>query len=199
MRTTIIREERGRKPLASALVLLASSVCGFGMLALLLSHDHTRTDRLLAMLPSPFAQSSLAADPELSAQVETRNPRARLTRLADQSTALVVEAEALNTSSLPLARVVMEATLVSEAGPSLKARAECGKVVSETLLNRLSPEAVATLMEIPVATNALAPGHSVSCQMALPGVDSAAHEVEVRIASAEPLPGHSRLRLRPWE
>lgn len=199
-RTTIIKQEKHRRPLRTALVLLVSTVCGFAMFALFLTHDHARTDALLSSIPSPFGGSSLAADPGLAAQVRTRNAHARLTRLSDQSTALVIHADVINESSLPLSRVVMEATLLSQHQHRLRARSTCGKVVSDTLLNRLAPDEVATLMEIPVPADvALAPGASMACQMTLPGVDSSAHEVELKIASAEPLPRPSRFPLRPWE
>jgi len=199
-RTTVIKHEKRPKPIRTVFALLVSAVCAFGILTLFLAHDHTRADELLSAIPSPFGASSLAADPGLAAQVRTRNAHARLTRLSDQSTALVVETEVVNESSVPISRVAVEATLLSGDHQPIIARSECGKVVSDTLLNRLPPEEVATLMEIPVPAEAtLAPGAAMDCQMALPGVDSSAHEVELKVVSAEPLPGHSRFRLRPWE
>ncbi len=194
----VITREHRRASIWTALVLLGSLVCGFGLVTLLLTHNHSWTDALLRRLPSPGGRSSLAAGAGLIAQMRTKNAAARLAHLSDKSTALIVRSDVVNESMIPVSNIVVEAVVLTDNHRIVSARSQCGKVVSETLLNRLPRDELDTLLEVPVPSDTtLAPGATLQCQIALPGIGEAADEVEFRVASVEPFPGHPRPSLGP--
>jgi hypothetical protein len=203
----ILREPERRTAAWSALVLMLSLVGLFALFALYLDHDHAFADRLAASLPSPGSASSLAADPTLAAQLRVDRMSARIATLDDRSRALVADVRVTNDALIAVRHIFLEArALVGGRERSVVAR--CGHAVSNRLIGRMQRGELAALMELtPSDPGRLEPGESTQCQVAMVGLKDEVDEVTLRIASAEPVPGHPAPRflartsdpLRPGE
>ncbi|MFT4571756.1 MAG: hypothetical protein ACI8TX_003112 [Hyphomicrobiaceae bacterium] len=186
----ILRHPEHRTGAWTAIVLMLSMVGMFVLFALYLDHDHVFADRLAAALPSPGVGNSLAADPTLAAQVRVDDLTARITMLEDQTTAMIAEARVTNDALIDIQHVVMEASVVTE-GRERSVLARCGHAVSDRLLKRMPRSEVTALMRItPSDPAVLGSGESTRCQVAIANVREGIDKVTVRIASAEPIPGH---------
>lgn len=174
----------------TALVLMLSLVSTFALFALYLDHDHVFADQLAASLPALGAGTSLAADPTLAAQVRVTEVSARVTKLNDRTMALVTEARVTNDALIDIQHVFMEATILAD-GRERSVIARCGHAVSERLFKRMQRSEVTALMRLtPSEPAVLKSGESTKCQVAIANVKDSVEEVTVRIASAEPIPGH---------
>lgn len=190
----ILPETESRTGAGTTLVLMSSVVVVFGLLSLFLTHYHEWSDRLGLVLPWPGVATSFAADPALAAQVRVSELIVTRTKLADETQALVAEARVTNDSLIPIRNVVVEATLVKDGKEGRKASSLCGKSVSQRILGRMPRSELTALMRMqPAGTVELDTGSSTTCQVALIGTGMEMEdgdEIELRVASVEPTPGH---------
>jgi hypothetical protein len=178
------------------LVLLAALNLAFAVLTVFMARNHAWTDAFMALVPLPGTGTSLAADPSLARQVKLESTTAAYRTLADQSSALVAEAEVVNRSLLPVTKIVLEAHAYGDGLPMATVSAMCGLSVSERFISRLAREELRALLELaPPSPHPIEPGERVRCQIAFPGLKRDADEVVFRIASVEPFPGHPPPRL----
>lgn len=187
-KTVVPRDSRATS-IGTALVLLASLVTGFAILALFMTHHHTWTDSIMAKLPLPGPAASFAADPSLSQQLRFRDQRAWNTMLADQTPTLVAEATLVNDALIPVRNVVVFAEAMAGGRAVATMIVPCGKAISNRLLGRIGRDELRTVRDL-APNRAVAPGQSLPCQVAFAGVEPGTEEVRLTIASAEPLPGH---------
>lgn len=184
-------------------MLLLSMISAFGILSLFMARNHAWTDKVLAELPLPGPATSLAADPGLAGQIRIGESRAWYTALVDRTSALVAEAEVVNDAIVPVTNIVVEAHAYVSGLPVRTISGMCGRPVSNRLLQRLPREELGALLDLePPFSTPLDPGESMDCQVAFAGLEPGADEVVFRVASAEPLPGHSKPqfhRLHPRE
>jgi hypothetical protein len=194
----LARAEEDSPSGANALALLGTLLVAFATLALFMTHNHAWTDSVMAALPLPGPSQSLAADPTLSAQVRLVDARAWDTILGDRTSTLIAEASVTNDSLVPIRRVVVEAQ-ARRSGRSLAVvTAICGNAVSHRLLRRLARDELETLraLEAPAGVE---PGGRLPCQVSFAGIEPGVEEVQLRIASVEPFPGHHPHAFRPEE
>ena len=113
-------------------------------------------------------------------------------RLGDQSSTLVAETVIVNDALLPVTNVVVEAVVMEEGNRIRRAHAGCGRPVSDRLIGRLRRDELKALNTLEVSsTGELATGETIRCQVAFARLEPGPDEVVFRIASVEPLPGHS--------
>jgi hypothetical protein len=199
-KTYVPPREQRRKSIGSALVLLGALNVAFGILSVFMTRNHAWTDEFMASLPIPGTATSMAADRSLMRQVKIGATRAWYARLADQSSTLVAETEVSNESALPVTKIVVEAHAYDDGVPVRTVSTMCGLSVSQRLIGRLTREELAALLDLaPPSPDPVAPGETIRCQLAFPGLKEGAEEVAFRIASVEPYPGHSAPRLLPAE
>ncbi len=188
---SIVPEEPKETSAWSAVVLMASSVGAFALLALFLANNHAWTDALLSRLPAPDEALSLAGDGIVAEQIRISEVRTEHLTLSDRSVALLFEATVTNDSSIPVRGIILEIEGFREGNHVAGAQGTCGKNVSVRLLKRLSRDEVVALMEMETPENqTLAPGEKVGCQVALTQLKTEVEEVSYTIASAEPISGH---------
>ncbi len=190
-KTVVHHDHPDKSPVWSAIVLLAS-LCGvFSVLSLFLANNHAWTDAMMRALPFPGAATSFAADPVLAGQLRIVDAQARFTTLGDQTLAVIVEARVVNDALIPVEKIVLEAIAYENEEPLRQMSSECGKSVSDLLLQRMPLEELMAWSNLERPDSApLQPGRAVACQVAMPAVPSDVAEVSVRIASVEPLRGH---------
>jgi hypothetical protein len=186
----IVPEEPKETSAWSAVVLMASSVGAFALLALFLANNHEWTDALLSRLPTPGTAFSLAGDGIVAEQLRVSDVRTEHLTLADRSVALLLEATVTNDSSIPVRGIILEIEGFRDGGHVAGAQGTCGKNVSVRLLKRLSSDEVVALMELETTSQTLMPGEKVDCQVALTQLRTEVEEVSYTIASAEPTSGH---------
>ena len=191
-------EEESSPSAANALALLGSLLVTFATLALFMTHNHAWTDSVMAALPFPGPSQSLAADPALTSQVRLVDARAWDTMLGDRTAALVAEAAVTNDSLVPIHRVVVEAQARRDGRTLAVLTASCGTSVSHRLLRRLARDELETLRALETAA-AVQPGDRLPCQVTFAGIEPGIEEVQLRIASVEPFPGHHPHAFRPQE
>ena len=191
-----VHEEDDPSLLTAPLAILGALLGSFALIALFMVHDHTWTDEFMASLPLPGLGMSLAADPSLAPQMRMTNARAWNTILADQTPALMAEADIANDALVPVEHVVVRGEARIEGRIKAVATAVCGKAVSTRLLGRIGRDELETLMSLE-APLSVEPGHRLACQVAFPGVMPGVEEVVLRIASVEPSPGHRPPVFRP--
>ena len=188
---TEVPEEPHRTSIWTALVLLASFVTTFAIVALFMVRTHSWAETVLTYVPVPGAATSLAADPGLISQMRIVTTQAWHTQLSDQTPALVAETVIINDALIPVNNVIVEASVYDGEDMLGTARVSCGKPVSNRLLGRLRREELRALGNLrPPTTRPLATGEKLRCQVAFAGIDANAKEVTFRIASVEPLPDH---------
>ncbi|HYC57654.1 MAG TPA: hypothetical protein VEL28_22165 [Candidatus Binatia bacterium] len=196
----IVHEENRSTPAWTGVVLLASLVGVFALLAVFLANNHAWTDALVRRLPVPGLATSLASDPVLASQMRVVDPKAKVLTLADRSTAVVVEATVINDSLIPVRGVRLAAEAMREGRSVAQAAAACGKNVSERLLKRLPRDEVRTLMDLaPSSELILASGEHTRCQVAISSIRGEVDEVSYRVASVEPTDDHLPANYRPVE
>lgn len=195
---TVVPEESGPSGLSTPLVVLAALLTTFMLAALFMGQNHTWTDSLMARLPFPGPQTSLAADPSLPSQLRLSNVRAWDAMLADQTPTLIAEASVINDALVPVRRIVVAAEARADGRLIASQTVTCGKWVSSRLLRRIGRDELAALREID-ASAPLEPGQRMPCQVAFGGIEPGANEVVLRIASAEPSPGHRAPAFDPQE
>jgi hypothetical protein len=187
----IVPEEPKETSAWSAVVLMASSVGGFALLALFLANNHGWTDALLSRLPTPGSAMSLAGDGIVAEQLRVTDVRTEHLTLSDRSVALLLEATVTNDSSIPVRGIILDIEGFRDGEHVAGAQGTCGKNVSVRLLKRLSRDEVVALMELATPENqTLLPGEKVGCQVALTQLKTEVEEVSYTIASAEPISGH---------
>jgi hypothetical protein len=187
----IVPEEPKETSAWSAVVLMASSVGGFALLALFLANNHGWTDALLSRLPTPGSAMSLAGDGIVAEQLRVTDVRTEHLTLSDRSVALLLEATVTNDSSIPVRGIILDIEGFRDGQHVAGAQGTCGKNVSVRLLKRLSRDEVVALMELATPENqTLQPGEKVGCQVALTQLKTEVEEVSYTIASAEPISGH---------
>jgi hypothetical protein len=186
----IVPEEPKETSAWSAVVLMASSVGAFALLALFLVNNHEWTDALLARLPTPGTAFSLAGDGIVAEQLRVSDVRTEHLTLADRSVALLLEATITNDSSIPVRGIILEVEGFRDGSHVAGAQGTCGKNASVRLLKRLSRDEVVALMELETTSQTLMPGEKVDCQVALTQLRTEVEEVSYTIASAEPTSGH---------
>ena len=77
---------------------------------------------------------------------------------------------------------------------------ECRCERSARCAGRLTREDLSALLDLaPPSPLPVAPGKTIRCQLAFPGLKEGAEEVAFRIASVEPFPGHPPPHLLPEE
>jgi hypothetical protein len=173
----------------SAVVLMASAVGAFVLLALFLANNHRWTDHILAALPSPGG--SLANDGIVAEQLRITGVRTEHLTLADRSVALLFEATIVNDSSIPVRAILVDVEGWRDDKSVGTAEGTCGKNVSVRLLKRLSRDEVTALMRLETPSEVLAPGEKTECQVALTQLRTEVEEVSYRVASAEPGADHA--------
>jgi len=199
-KTYVPPRERRRKSIGSALVLLGALNVAFGLLSVFMTRNHAWTDAFMARLPLPGTGTSMAADPSLMRQMKIGATRAGYATLADQSSTLVAETEVTNDSPLPVTKIVVEAHAYDDGIPVRTLSTMCGLSVSQRLIGRLTREDLSALLDLaPPSPLPVAPGDTIRCQLAFPGLKAGAEEIAFRIASVEPFPGHPPPRLLPAE
>jgi len=186
---SFVHEEDPPSSLTAPLAILGALLASFSLIALFMVHDHTWTDEITAHLPLPGPAMTLAADPSLALQMRMINARAWNTILADQTPTLMAEADIANDALLPVERIVVRAEARIEGRTKAVASAVCGKPISNRLLGRIGRDELETLMSLD-APLSVEPGHRLACQIAFPGLVPGVEEVQLRIASVEPSPGH---------
>lgn len=178
------------------MVLLAALNAAFAILAAFMVRNHAWTDAVMARIPLPGTGTSMAADPSLALQTKLESTQVWYQTLADQSSALVAQAEVVNRSLLPVTKIVVEAHAYGGGLPLATVSTLCGLSVSERFMGRLGRAELKTLLELePPSPRPVEPGARVLCQIAFPGLKREAEEVVFRIASVEPYPGHPPPRL----
>jgi hypothetical protein len=194
----IVPEEPKETSAWSAVVLMASSVGAFALLALFLANNHGWTDALLSRMPTPGSAMSLAGDGIVAEQLRVTDVRTEHLTLSDRSVALLFEATVTNDSSIPVRGIILDVEGFREGAHVAGAQGTCGKNASVRLLKRLSRDEVVALMELATPEKeTLLPGEKVGCQVALTQLRTEVEEVSYTIASAEPtsdhpLPDHAR-------
>jgi hypothetical protein len=187
----IVPEEPKETSAWSAVVLMASTVGVFMLLALFLANNHEWTDALLSRLPTPGGAMSLAGDGIVAEQLRVSEVRTEHLTLSDRSVALLLEATVTNDSSIPVRGIILDVEGWREGNFIAGSQGTCGKNVSVRLLKRLSRDEVAALMELATPEDeTLMPGEKVGCQVALTQLRTEVEEVRYTIASAEPISGH---------
>lgn len=186
---TVFPEQR-RSSLATVWVAMSGIVVTFGALALLLTSRHSVADSLLAGIPAPGLATSLASERNLRAHLRIEPPEVWRTRLADNTEVLVAQTTVTNDSFVPVRDIVVSAEAYRRGRRIARAASACGRAFSPTLLGRIKRDELAVALDLPPSGAAIAPGQTTSCQVAFPRSAGGADEVEVRVASAEPLPGH---------
>lgn len=188
----IVPEEPREASAWSAVVLMASSVGAFALVALFLVNNHEWTDALLAGLPLPTALVRPASDGILAEQLRITDVHTEHLTLSDRSVALLVEASVVNDASIPVRGIVLEVEGFRDGKHVAGAQGTCGKNVSVRLLKRLSRDEVGALMELePPPAEVVDPGETTGCQVTLTQLRTEIEEVSYRIASVEPIAGHS--------
>jgi hypothetical protein len=199
-KTYVPPREQRRKSIGSALVLLGALNVTFGILSVFMTRNHAWTDEFMASLPLPGTGTSMAADPSLMRQAKIGATRAWYATLADQSSTLLAETEVTNESALPVTKIVVEAHAYDDGVPVRTVSTMCGLSVSGRLIGRLTREDLSALLDLaPPSPLPVAPGKTIRCQLAFPGLKEGAEEVAFRIASVEPFPGHPPPHLLPEE
>jgi len=187
----IVPEEPKETSAWSAVVLMASSVGAFALVALFLATNHGWTDALLAGFPTPFGMPRLATDGIVAEQLRISDMRTEHLTLSDRSVALLFEATVVNDSSIPVRGIVLEVEGFREGRMVAAGQGTCGKNVSVRLLKRLSSDEVAALMNLATPeSEVLASGARTGCQVTLTQLRTEVEEVSYRIASAEPTADH---------
>jgi hypothetical protein len=187
----IVPEEPKETSAWSAVVLMASSVGAFALLALFLANNHGWTDALLSRMPTPGSAMSLAGDGIVAEQLRVTDVRTEHLTLSDRSVALLLEATVTNDSSIPVRGIILDIEGFRDGEHVAGAQGTCGKNVSVRLLKRLSRDEVVALMELATPEQeTLLPGEKVGCQVALTQLKTEVEEVSYTIASAEPISGH---------
>ena len=185
---------RGRSSFATVWVCTCCLLAGFGILAMLLIARHTVADWVLAKLPAPGPATSMATARSLTSHLRIEPPRVWRARLGDNSETLVAETTVTNDSFIAVRDVVVEAEAYLGGRKVGSAISACGKALSPTLLGRIKRDELATVLDLPASGTTLMPGSSTSCQVAFPRSAARADEIEIRVASVEPLPGHREAR-----
>ena len=189
---TVVPSEPRRTSIWTALVLLTSLIAMFVIVSSFMVRNHEWTDAFLARLPAPGLATSMAADPSLAGQIRIVESGAWFTRLADQSPALVAETVVVNDALVPVKNIVVEAVVLNGEERVSTVRVSCGKPVSDRLIGRLRRDELRALRELEnPAARPLSTGEHLRCQVAFAGLKQKADEVVIRVASVEPLPGHS--------
>ncbi len=188
---TVVPTEPRRTSIWTALVLITSLVAAFVITASFMIRNHEWTDTFLAELPAPGARTSLAADPALAGQMRMLESDAWFARLADQTPALIAETVIVNDALVPVTNVVVEAVLMEDGNRVRTAHVGCGKPVSDRLIGRLRREELRALSDLGASAGEIATGEQIRCQVAFARMKPGPDEVVFRIASVEPLPGHS--------
>src|SRR5262249_32251108 len=134
----IVPEEPAESSAWSAIVLMASSVGAFALVALFLANNHHWTDRLLAGFPAPGLSVRMANDGVVSEQLRVTDVRTEHLTLSDRSVALLFEATIVNDAAMPVKNIVIEVEGYRDGAKVASALGTCGKNVSERLLKRLS-------------------------------------------------------------
>jgi len=198
---TVVPEQPRVASIWTVLLLLLALLVTASLTAVFMVTHHTWTERVMSALPVPGPMASLAADPSLIAQMRLERPHAWIAHSADRIPVLVVEAEVANAALIEVVNVTLEALALGPDGRLLaRRRALCGKPLSRRLLGRLRVEEIAAATSArPARPLALEPGHRTRCQVAFAGLEPGVSEVSLRIASVEPLPGHSRPLFLPGE
>ena len=187
----IVPEESKETSAWSAIVLMASSVGAFALLALFLANNHRWTDALLARLPAPGSVLRLTNDGVIAEQLRISDVRTEHLTLSDRSVALLLEATVVNDAAIPVRGIVLEVEGFRDGQKIAEARGTCGKNVSVRLLKRLSRDEVTALMELATPDReTLASGARTGCQVALTQLHTEVEEVSYRIAAAEPTADH---------
>ena len=194
---TVIPKRSERSPIWGAVSMLTALMTAYGLLAVYMARDHAWTDRILQHVPIPTTRASLAADAALATQIRIVTSSAWYTSLADQTRTLVAEATVVNDALVPLSRVIVEARAHGQEGATRTQSAVCGGAISRRLLGRLPVDELQTLQNLVPSLEALEPGQTIECQVAFADMDAGAEEVILRIAWAEPLPGHPRPLFHP--
>jgi hypothetical protein len=199
----ILPETENRTAAGTTIVLMSSVVAIFGLFSLFLTHYHEWNDRLALGVPWPGVATSFAADPGLATQVRVSEVTVKMTKLADQTQALIAQVRLTNDALIPIRNVVVEAILIQDGEDGRKASALCGKNISSRILGRMPRSELTALMRMrPRESVELETGASTTCQVALIGTEEELEEideVELRVASVEPRPGHRLSRFRSPE
>ena len=183
----IVPEEPKETSAWSAIVLMASSVFAFGLLALFLANSHRFTDRLLASFPAPGGRLRMASDGIVAEQLRVLDVHTEHMTLADRSVALLVQATIVNDAAIPVRGIVLAVDGYRDGKLIASGHGTCGKNVSDRLIKRLSRDEVAAQMELEdPASPVLASGARTGCPVALTQLRTEIEEVSYRIASAEP-------------
>lgn len=187
----IVPEEPKETSAWSAVVLMASSVGAFALIALFLATNHHWTDALLARLPTPLDGILPAGDGIVAEQLRFSDVRTEHLTLSDRSVALLLEATVVNDAAIPVRGIVLEVEGFRDGKAIAAGQGTCGKNVSVRLLKRLSRDEVAALMQLATPeSEVLESGSRTGCQVALTGLRTEVDEVSYRIASAEPTEDH---------
>lgn len=194
---SVVHEEHEPSRLTAPLAILAGLLVAFSLLTLFMVHDHAWTDSLTASVPLP-GPATLAADPNLAAQMRVTGAHAWNTVLADQTQAVVAEAEIANDALVAVRHIVINAEARVEGRTKAVGVAMCGKPVSNRLLGRIGRDELLTLLSLDAPVS-VEPGHRLGCQVALPGIGPGIDEVVLRVASVEPSPGHPAPAFHPAE
>ncbi len=194
---TVFPKLSERSPVWTAAIMLGALVTFYGLLAVYMARDHAWTDEMLQRIPLPSTRATLAADAGLASQLRIVSSRAWYTNLADQTRTLVAEATVVNDALVPLSKVIVDAQAQGQGTPLRTRSVVCGGAVSRRLLGRLPVEELDTLQELIPSLAALEPGRTIDCQVAFPDIGAGAEEVVLRIAWAEPFPGHPRPLFHP--
>lgn len=188
---SIVPEEPKEASVWSAIVLMASSVGAYALLALFLAYNHPWTDALLGTLPALTDTLRPGNDGIVAEQLRVTDIRTEHLTLSGRSVALLFEATIVNDASLPVRRIVLEVEGFRDGQSIARATGTCGKNVSVRLIRRLTSDEVTHLMEMDLPdTESLASGARTGCQVALTPLRTEIDEVSFRIASAEPTPDH---------
>jgi len=186
----IVPEEPKETSAWSAVVLMASSVGAFALIALFLATNHHWTDALLARLPAPEGMRP-AADGIVAEQLRITDVRTEHLTLSDRSVALLLEATVVNDAAIAARGIVLEVEGFRDGKAIAAGQGTCGKNVSVRLLKRLSRDEVAALMQLATPeSEVLESGARTGCQVALTGLRTEVDEVSYRIAAAEPTEDH---------
>lgn len=187
----IVPEEPKETSAWSAVVLMASSVGAFALVALFLATNHHWTDALLARLPVPADVIHPASDGVVAEQLRIIDVRTEHLTLSDRSVALLLEATVVNDAAIPARGIVLEVEGFRDGKAIAAGQGTCGKNVSVRLLKRLSRDEVAALMHLAKPeSEVLDSGARTGCQVALTQLRTEVDEVSYRIASAEPTEDH---------
>ena len=170
----------------SYLIFLGVLVILYAILALDLSNDPARAEKLVAAVP--IFGDLVGEDRLLQTRVQLQDVEGRYQQIKDDKLVFIVSGRAINASPSTLKGVQIASVIFDGTGKPLEEKSiYCGNAMSLKLVKDLSMKEIAVLQAIPPPKRfEIRPGESVGFSVVFVNPPTTVKEFSARVAAAQP-------------